>query len=124
MRMKQGFALALAFLLLGVVSGWVTGVFALDPIFAVNKNVYRPALDGPVTYVVRSPEYGEGGIWITNSAGEKIANPFTGYLQNDQPVTVTWTGDNYQGEPVATGIYLAYIRTPFERRILKLILIR
>lgn len=118
---KRWAGVLLVALLLGVGVGYAQ---ALEALFRVNRVVYRPAIQGPVTYVMRSPEHGNAGVWIYNSAGEIVANPYVGILAADEPVTVTWDGTGSQGQPVATGLYLAYLRIPFERRILKLILIR
>jgi len=97
---------------------------ALDPVFAVNRSVYRPDFDSPVVFVVRSPEFGSGGIWIYNSSGELIAYPFRGRLEADRSVTVTWAGKNTMGEKVSAGMYLVYILTEFETKVLKILLLR
>jgi hypothetical protein len=116
---RNRWVLAALFLLLGAGAA-----FALESVFATNKTVYRPDRDAPVTFVLRSPEFGKMGVWIYNASGEIVDHPYSGEAAADQAVTVSWNGKAASGEELATGIYLVYMRTEFEARVLKLLLVR
>jgi len=107
-----------------LVLGVVGTVFALEAVFAANRSVYRPDLDAPVTFLLRSPEYGKMGVWIYNSSGEIVDHPYSGEAMADQPVTIEWKGKSSAGEDLSAGIYLIYMRTEFEARVLRLLLVR
>lgn len=97
---------------------------ALEAIFAANRTIYRPDSDGPVTFLLRSPEFGKMGVWIYNSSGEQVDRPFVGEAAADQPVTVEWKGKSALGEDLSSGLYVVYMRTEFEVRVLRLLLVR
>jgi hypothetical protein len=116
---SKGIGLVLLLALLGAGAA-----SALESVFAANKTVYRPKEDGPMTFLLRSPEFGKMGVWIYNGAGEIVDHPYSGEAAADQPVTVEWKGKSTDGMDLATGVYLIYMRTEFEARVLRLLLIR
>jgi len=93
-------------------------------IFYVSQNVLKSS-QGPVSLFVEYNHFpGDYSLTIFNSAGERIKDLDAQYLT--QPVTQSykWDGTNNAGSKCASGVYMFYLREPFDRSLKRILLIR
>ena len=94
-------------------------------IFYVDKNLWTPSKDGPVSMYVGYSKYGgEYSFRIYNTAGEHIKT--LDAYRPTQPITksYTWDGKNKNGDDCASGVYILYLIEPFDRKVKRLILVK
>jgi hypothetical protein len=97
-------------------------------LFEVDKNVFSPSTDGPVSIFISTNQY-PGTFWLAiyNTAGEHLRDiagplPLTGPFTSVQ--TYTWDGKNTSGEECASGVYLIHLIEPFARKTKRVILVK
>jgi hypothetical protein len=103
-----------------------TGSLNSTDLFTINKNIFKPALDGSVSMYVGYSKYpGDFSMMVYNTAGEAITQ-----LVPPQKVTTAvaqsyfWDGKNKDGQACASGVYLIYLVEPYDRKLRRLILLR
>ena len=92
----------------------------------MDKNLYRPASDSPVSIYIDYTAYpGEFGLWIYNTAGEHIQT-LVPPVNLAGPINKSyfWDGTNKRGDACASGVYILYLVEPFDRKLKKILLVR
>ncbi|HJT23892.1 MAG TPA: hypothetical protein VJ873_04910 [bacterium] len=92
--------------------------------FDVSLNVLRGG-GRPVTIHTGNSAYpGPYALRIYNSAGELIRVLDDQHLTSATDFFYTWDGTNFLNEPVASGVYLIYLRRPTDDIIKKIMVVR
>lgn len=116
----------LRILFLAVLSA-SSAAWAQSLVFAVDRNLFQPALDGVLNVTFSSPLDAEGELDIYNSAGEQVRRLFPegpAEVMANVPVVSSWDGLNQGGNEVASGVYLLRLRLGEDVRIRKVLVIR
>lgn len=96
--------------------------------FWVDHNQFNPTNDPVSIEVIYSAYPGPYSLRIFNTAGELIRDLGAeagdpGYLSGPLNKWYAWDGRNMAGATCASGIYIIYLKEPFDRKIKKVLLI-
>jgi hypothetical protein len=93
-------------------------------VLGVSQNLFTPS-QGPVSLSVSECLYpGKVQLWVFNSAGEHIRTLLDQDLQGPFQASLSWDGNNKNGAPCASGLYLFILEGPFSRKCSKVLLVR
>lgn len=94
-------------------------------IFYVDKNIFNPTTDGPVSMYVANAQYpGEYALKIYNSAGEHIITLDSQAILAPIAKSYSWDGTNKNGDACASGVYVICLVEPYGRKMKRLLLVR